>query len=80
MLVRTLDDRTERTLERLEHDCAGVADLERERRVDDIRRGQPVVEPAALLAEIRRDAVDEGGQVVPGELLPLGNGLRAWRL
>ena len=39
-------------------------DLQRERGVDDVRRGEAVVEPAPLLAELLRDRVDERGDVV----------------
>ena len=39
-------------------------DLQRERGVDDVRRGEAVVEPASLRAELLRDGVDEGGRVV----------------
>ena len=54
---------------------AGVPELERECGVDDVGRSQAVVEPAALLAELRLDGVDEGGQVVVGLALELGDPL-----
>ncbi len=44
---------------------AGLADLQRERRVDDVGGGQPVVEPApSLVVELLADGVDERGGVV----------------
>ena len=54
---------------------AGVADLQRERRVDDVGRRQPVVHPAALGAELLGDGVDERGEIVVGRLLDLGDAL-----
>ena len=59
----------------VEEQRAGVPELERERGVDDVGRGQPVVEPAALLAELGLHGVDEGGQVVAGLALQLGDAL-----
>ena len=54
---------------------ARVADLQRERGVDDVGRGEPVVDPAALRPELLGDRVDEGGEVVVGRLLDLGHAL-----
>ena len=58
-----------------EQQRAGVADLQRERRVDDVRRRQPVVHPAPFRAELLGDGVDERGQVVVGRPLDLGDAL-----
>ena len=58
-----------------EDQVARVADLEGERRVDDVRRGEAVVDPAALRPELLGHRVDEGGQVVIGRLLDLGDPL-----
>ena len=58
---------------------AGVADLERERGVEHVGGGEPVMEPAALLAEILGDGVHEGGDVVLGLGLELGDALRGGR-
>ena len=48
VLLGARDDRLERAVEPVEDELARVADLERERGVDDVRRRQPVVEPAPL--------------------------------
>ena len=63
----------------VEEQRAGVPELEGECRVDDVGRCQPVVEPAALLVELRLDGVDEGGQVVAGLALQLGDPLGGGR-
>ena len=47
VLLRALHDGGERPVDPLEDQLARLPDLERERRVDDVRGGQPVVEPAA---------------------------------
>ena len=52
-------------------DLAGVSELQGERRVEDVRGGQPVVEPAPQLADRRRDDVDECRDVVTGGPLAL---------
>ena len=80
VLLGARDDRRQRTLETLEQECAGVAKLQREAGVDHVGGGQPVVEPAALLAELGLDGVDEGGEVVAGALLELRDPLRRRRL
>ena len=77
MLLGARDDGGERAVEALEDERAGLADLERERGVDDVGGGEPVVEPAALLAELLGDGVDEGGGVVVERRLELGDPLRA---
>ena len=46
--------------------AARLADLERERRVDDVGGGEAVVEPAPLGAELLGDGVDERRGVVVG--------------
>ena len=58
---------------------AGVPDLQRERGVDDVRRGEAVVDPAALRAELLGHGVDERGDVVVGRPLDLGDALRRRR-
>ena len=50
-------------------------DLQRERRVDDVRRREPVVEPAPLRAERLGDRVDERRDVVVRLRLELGDPL-----
>jgi hypothetical protein len=66
-------DRLERSIDSPQDDLARGAHLERERRVDDVRRGEPVVEPAPGGPKLSRDRVDEGGQVVMCLLLDLGH-------
>ena len=80
MLVGPLHDGRERPVEPLQDQLARGAHLERERGVDDIRRGQPVVEPAAGLAEVAGDGVDERREVVVRLLLDLGHPLGRRRL
>ena len=54
-----------------QHDLAGLAQLQRQRRVEHVGGGQPVVDPAPVLADRGGDDVDEGGDVVVGHLLAL---------
>ena len=79
VLLGPRDDDGERAVEPVEDQRAGLADLERERRVDDVGGGEAVVEPAALLAELLGDRVDEGGGVVVERRLDLGDPLRRRR-
>ena len=60
----------------VEDQRARLADLQRERGVDDVGGREAVVEPAALLAELLGDGVDEGGGVVVERRLELGDPLR----
>ena len=78
--LRPLDDRVLRALEPCEQQLAGVADLQRERRVDDVGGGQAVVDPASRRADLLRHRVDEGGEVVLRLALELGDPLGARRL
>ena len=73
-------DDGEGAVEAREDQRARLADLQRERRVDDVGGGEAVVEPAALLAELLGDGVDEGGGVVVERRLELGDPLRARRV
>ena len=63
---RPAHDRVDRAVEPGEDQLAGVLDLERERRVDDVRGGEAVVDPATLGPELLGDGVDERGGVVVG--------------
>ena len=54
---------------------AAVPDLQRERGVDDVRRREAVVHPAALRPELLGDGVDERRDVVVGRPLDLGDAL-----
>ena len=73
VLLRPRDDGAEGAVDPLEHERPGVLDGERERRVEHVRRRQPVVEEAALLAQSLGDGVDEGGDVVVRLALDLGD-------
>ena len=66
----------ERAVDPVEDEPSGVLDLQRKRGVDDVRRGQPVVEPASLGPELLRDGVDECRRVVIGDAFDLGDALR----
>ena len=52
-------------------DLPGLAQLDRQGGVEHVRGGEPVVEPAPLLADRLRDHVDEGRDVVAGGPLAL---------
>ena len=80
MLLRAGDHRGERPLDPVEHENARIADLERERGVEDVRRREAVVEPATVLPELLRHRVDERGDVVMRRCLDLGDALRRGRL
>ena len=79
VLLGAGDDGGERALDPFEHERARLADLERERGVEHVRRRQPVVEPAPLVAELLGDRVDERGDVVVRPRLDLGHALRRRR-
>ena len=76
MLLGTRDNGGEATVDPGEDQRSGVADLERERSIEDVRRRQAVVKPAPLLPEPLGDRVDEGGDVVVRPRLDLGDALR----
>ena len=80
VLLRARDYGLERALELVEEERARFAHLEREGGVDDIRGGQPVMEPPSRGAELGRDGVDEGGEIVLRLALELRHALRGWRL
>ena len=60
----------EALVEPVEQQRARLLDLQRERGVDDVRRGEAVVEPAADRAELLGDRVDEGRQCRGAGLAP----------
>jgi len=66
-------DRLDRGLDSLEQQLPGVADLQRQRRVDDVGRGEPEVHPAPLRPQLLGQCIDERGGVVVGRLLDLGD-------
>ena len=80
MLLGSCVDRGEGALQTREDQCAGFVHLQRESGVDDVGRGQPVVEPAgAFLAELFGHGVDEGGSVVMKRCFELGHAFGARR-
>jgi len=72
----------ERAVEPGDDQRAGLADLEGERRVDDVGGGEAVVEPAAFVAQLLGDGVDERRRVVMERRLDLRHalGCRALRV
>ncbi len=54
-----------------EDDLAGLAQLQRQRRVEHVGGGEAVVDPAPVLADGGGDDVDEGSDVVVGDPLAL---------
>ncbi len=58
-----------------EDDLAGLAQLQRQRRVEHVGGGEAVVDPAPVLSNRLGDDVDEGGDVVVGDPLALVDGL-----
>src|SRR3954451_7884521 len=79
MPVRLLDDRVEATVEAGQDELAGVLNLEGQRGVDHVRGRQPVVNPATDWAELLRDGVHEGGDVMVGHAPDLRDALRRRR-
>src|SRR2546430_14804687 len=77
VLERAPADRLESALDPLDEQRSGLADLEGQSRVDDVRGREAVVEPATVRAERLRDGVDEGCGVVVKRGLELGHTL--WR-
>src|SRR5262245_37746033 len=71
VLVGPCDDRVERAADLLEYEGTGSWRGERERRVDDVRGCEAVVEPAAVVAECVCHGVDERGDVVARLLFDL---------
>ena len=63
----------------VEHELSRGLELERQRRIDHVRRREAVVEPAPLLAELLGDCVDERGRVVVEHGLELGHARRVGR-
>ena len=80
VLLRSRDHGCESTLETGEDQRACVANLQREGRVDDVGRRQAVVKPPTRVTQVRRDRVDEGGNVVVRARLDLGDALGRRRL
>ena len=79
VLLRPRDDDGERAVEPSRTSAPASRICKRERGVDDVGGRQPVVEPAALLAELLRDRVDERRRVVVEGRLELRDALRSGR-
>jgi hypothetical protein len=75
VFLRSPHDRSECELERCEDEQAGLARLQRERRVEDVGGRQAIMEPAAFLAQLGGDRVYERGDVVLRHLLDLRDAL-----
>jgi hypothetical protein len=60
----------ERTVQPVQDQCASLLDGQRQRCVEHIGRGQPVVEPAPVVAQRSRHEIDERRDVVTGLPLP----------
>ena len=71
VLARPLAERRDQLAGAGEDDRPGGAELERQRRVEHVGGGEPVMDPAPGLAGRRGEHVDEGGDVVVGDLLAL---------
>jgi hypothetical protein len=80
VLSRARDHRFLRAVDGLEQERPRLAYLQREGGVDDVRRGQAVVEPAPGWAELGGDGVHEGRKVVLGLALQLRDALGRGRL
>ncbi len=71
VLERTLDQGVAIGAGAGEHDLARLSELQRQGRVEDVGGGQPVVDPAPVLADRGGDDIDERGDVVVGDPLAL---------
>ena len=77
MLLRACDDRRECAIEALEHEPAGLPDLQRQSGVDHVRGREAVVEPPAFRPQGLRDGIDESGSVMVKDRLELGDPCRS---
>ena len=75
VLLRACRDHRERSVETVAQERSGLLNLERERGVDDVRRGEAVVEPAAGRSKLLGDGVDEGSRIVVQACFELGDAL-----
>ena len=71
VLARLLGERGGQLARARDDHLAGPPQLQRERRVEHVRGGQPEVDPAAGRTGRRREHVDERGHVVVGDRLAL---------
>src|SRR5262249_38855675 len=72
VLERARDERVAKRRRALDEDRARLDELDRERRVEDVGGREAVVQPAAFVADRRRDDVDERRHVVARRALALG--------
>ena len=71
MLDRTISDRVAQRVKVLQNQVAGFAHLQRQRCVDDIRRGQAEMEPSRRRSDLFCHRRRKGNHVVLGRLLDL---------
>jgi hypothetical protein len=79
VLARALGERCDERARAGQDHLTGGAQLQRERRVEHVRGGQPEVDPAPGRTDRRGEHVDERGDVVLGDslaLVDLGDGER----
>src|SRR6266550_7485394 len=79
VLLRPCDDRGECLVDACEDQAAGILNLQRKRRVDDVGRGEPIVEPASLGPQLLCDGIHERSGVVVDDAFDLGDTLRCRR-
>jgi hypothetical protein len=80
VLAGAADDSSERAVEPFQNQSSRATDLKRQRRIDDVRGGEPVVEPASFRPELLADRVDEGSGVVMERGFDLTHSRRIGRL
>ena len=80
LLLGSRDNDGERPLQPAEDQRAGVADLQRQRRVDDVGGRQAIVKPPPRVAELLGNGVDESRDVVVRQSLDLRDAFRRRRL
>jgi hypothetical protein len=71
VLESAIDERVAVLARATDDDLTGVAQLQRERCVQDVRGGEPVVDPPSFLADRVGHDVDERGHVMARGPLPL---------
>jgi two-component system, OmpR family, response regulator RegX3 len=79
VLLSTARDSRLRALQAIQDEQAGLARLECERRVEDVRGRQPEVKPAPVVAELLGDRVHERGEIMVRPLLDLRDALGGGR-
>src|SRR6266576_2986797 len=79
VLLRSCDDRGECLVDACEDQATGILNLQRERRVDDVGRREPIVEPASLGPQLLCDGIHERSGVVVDDAFDLGDTLSCRR-